>query len=271
MPALTDTPALPPAPRSPRARPVIAAAQIAVRRADTPAALADNFAAHLAAMHHAADAGVDILVFPELSLTGYELDLLAAQAFTEGDARLAPLRDFAAPRRLCALIGAPLSNPQGKPHIGTLILHPGGEITRYAKQHLHASENDYAAPGEADTQVFAVGETRCAPAICYDTAHATHAKRAAQAGAALYLAGVLWSEKGYAADAADLARAARENKLTCLVANHGAPSGGYQSAGRSALWAPGGALVAAAPGTGNALLVARPQAQGWHGEIIPLK
>ena len=41
-----------------------------------------------------------------------------------------------------------------------------------------------------------------------------------------------------------------------LMANHGGRSGAYQSAGRSAFWAPGGEPVVAAPGTGNTLVIA---------------
>lgn len=53
-----------------------------------------------------------------------------------------------------------------------------------------------------------------------------------------------------------------------LMANHGGPSGAYQSAGRSAFWAPGGELVVAAPGAGNALLIASRATGRWRGEVL---
>ena len=247
-----------------------AAAQIAVRRVDSATDFAANLAAHRRAMTHAAMAGVDVLVFPELSLTGYELDRLAALALAPDDARLDPLAELAVRHGLTALIGTPLTNAHGQPHIGTVILHPDGTRSAYAKQHLHASENAYATPGSSGANTFSVAGQVCAPAICYDTEHRTHAEAAAHAGASLYLAGVLWSEAGYAADAATLAGHARDFGLLALEANHGAPSGGYRSAGRSAVWAPGGAQLACAPAVGDALVVARTHGAHWQGEVLNL-
>jgi predicted amidohydrolase len=51
------------------------------------------------------------------------------------------------------------------------------------------------------------------------------------------------------------------------MANHGAPSGGYVTAGKSAFWGPDGALVAQAPGPGEYLVIAE-QRDGWHGEVL---
>ncbi|MFP3409560.1 carbon-nitrogen hydrolase family protein, partial [Pseudomonas sp. SIMBA_065] len=53
-----------------------------------------------------------------------------------------------------------------------------------------------------------------------------------------------------------------------LMANHGGATGGWESAGRSALWASDGSLIAAAPGTGNLMVVARREAGGWNGTVI---
>ena len=250
-----------------------AAAQIAVRRCESAADFAFNLTAHQRAMQHAAEADVDVLVFPELSLTGYELDRLAPLALAADDARLDALAELAVRNGLTALVGAPLAPTPpvgGKPHIGTVVLHPDGTRGRYAKQYLHASENEAATPGPAGAQTFTRGDQVCAPAICYDTEHRAHAEAARHAGAGIYLAGVLWSDAGYAADAATLAGHARELGLLAVLANHGAPSGGYRSAGRSAVWAPGGTLLACAPPAGEALVVARQHREHWHGKVIPL-
>ena len=245
-----------------------AAAQIAVRRVDSATDFAANLAAHRRAMTHAAMAGVDVLVFPELSLTGYELDRLAALALAPDDARLDPLAELAVRHGLTALIGTPLTNAHGQPHIGTVILHPDGTRSAYAKQHLHASENAYATPGSSGVNTFSVAGQVCAPAICYDTEHRAHARGAHEAGATAYLAGVLWSKKGYAQDAATLACHARELSLLAVLANHGAPSGGYQSAGQSAIWAPNGSLIACAPPCDNALVIARAKTGRWQGTAL---
>jgi predicted amidohydrolase len=56
--------------------------------------------------------------------------------------------------------------------------------------------------------------------------------------------------------------------MTVLMANHGGATGGWESAGRSAIWASDGSLIAAAPGTGNLMVVARRDADGWKGQLV---
>ena len=56
--------------------------------------------------------------------------------------------------------------------------------------------------------------------------------------------------------------------MDVLMANHAAPSGGYDVAGGSA-WAAGGALLARADGPGEYLVIARDD-DGWQGNVVPL-
>ena len=66
----------------------IATAQIGSARGDVSA----NLAAHADAVVAAVSCDVSVLVFSELSLTGYEPDLAASLAFAVDDARLDSLR-----------------------------------------------------------------------------------------------------------------------------------------------------------------------------------
>jgi predicted amidohydrolase len=65
----------------------IAAAQVASVRGE----IERNVATHVAAAQAASMHGVSVLVFGELSLTGYEPELAAQLAITADDPRLAPL------------------------------------------------------------------------------------------------------------------------------------------------------------------------------------
>nr|BFE89615.1 hypothetical protein GCM10020185_01510 [Pseudomonas brassicacearum subsp. brassicacearum] len=58
--------------------------------------------------------------------------------------------------------------------------------------------------------------------------------------------------------------------MTVLMANHGGATGGWESAGRSAIWGPDGSLLAAAPGTGELLVIARRDVNGWVGQVVPV-
>jgi predicted amidohydrolase len=58
--------------------------------------------------------------------------------------------------------------------------------------------------------------------------------------------------------------------MAVLLANHGGPTGGWTSAGRSAFWDEQGRLVGAVPGSGDALLIATAGSGGWCGDSVPV-
>ncbi|MHA4980303.1 carbon-nitrogen hydrolase family protein [Pseudomonas extremorientalis] len=244
----------------------LAAAQSVSIAGDVPA----NIERHLALMHAAAEHGVHVLVFPELSLTGYEPSLAAELAIAPEDALLAPLREMARELGLTAVVGMPIRlAPGAGVLIGALVLGADGSLAVYTKQHLHPGEEAVFAPGQGGAALD-IGDERIALAVCADFSRASHPRQAAQVGATVYAAGVLTSEGGYAADSALLQGYAAEHGLVVLVANHGGPSGGYVCAGRSAIWAADGRLLAAASGLGDALVIARRDGAVWAGQVVAL-
>jgi len=62
---------------------------------------------------------------------------------------------------------------------------------------------------------------------------------------------------GYPVDSVLLQGYAQRHRMAVLLANHGGPTGGWTSAGRSAFWDEQGRLIAALPGPGDGLLVVR--------------
>src|SRR2546425_7779192 len=85
------------------------------------------------AMTHAAtvrSAGARVVVFPELSLTGYELD---APAITAQDPRLAPIVEACAETGAWALVGAPVHGQAGRSHIAIVAVHGSGATVAYHK------------------------------------------------------------------------------------------------------------------------------------------
>lgn len=230
--------------------------------------LAANITRHLRFMQVAAEQGVQLLVFPELSLTGYERGLAAELAIAPDARVLQPLRDFAREVGVTSVVGMPIRLSDDSPVlIGALVLGADGSLEIYSKQHLHPGEEVAFAPGTGGS-TLKIGTDTVALAVCADFSHASHAAAAARQGADLYAAGVLITESGYAPDTALLQGYARTHSMAVLMANHGGATGGWESAGRSAIWALDGSLVAAAPGTGNLMVVARRNADGWKGQIV---
>jgi predicted amidohydrolase len=246
---------------------IIAAAQSVSIAGD----LAANIVWHQRFMQVAAEQGVQLLVFPELSLTGYERGLAAELAIAPDARVLQPLRDLAREVGVTAVVGMPIRLSEDSPVlIGALVLGADGSLGIYSKQHLHPGEEVAFAPGTGGP-TLTVGADTVALAVCADFSHPSHAAAAAQQGADLYAAGVLITENGYAPDTALLQGYASHHSMAVLMANHGGATGGWESAGRSAIWASGGSLIAAAPGTGNLMVVARRDADGWQGQIVTVE
>jgi predicted amidohydrolase len=234
-----------------------------------PGDIAANVEIHLRFIAAARAAGVQLLVFPELSLCGYELPLLHDCALTPHDARLAPIRAAAIAAGMTVIVGASVRDDHDDPPcIGAISFAPDGGTSVYCKQYLHPGEDRYAQPGDIGACCGQHNGHDYALAICADITHRIHAATAATAGASLYLAGVLVSPGGYETDAGFLQRYAADFNMGVLMANHAAPSGGYQVAGRSAFWTPGGALLGEVDGPGDFLLTVSHDVEGWRSQVI---
>ncbi|MTW10782.1 carbon-nitrogen hydrolase family protein [Pseudoduganella eburnea] len=241
--------------------PVVAAIQSASIKGD----IATNLTRHLVLARQAAALGARLALFPELSLTGYEPEVAAAVAMRGGDVRLAPLAELAQGSGMTIVAGAPLRIDDAL-YIGAISFLPDGRVAEYTKQHLHEGEGAVftAGPGGA---ALDIDSAQVALAVCADFTHSSHAQAAAQAGAALYAASVLVSPGGYAKDSEILRGYAEQYAMPVLMSNHGGPTGGWQSAGRSALWDERGRLVVES-GPGECLVLASRTAGGWQGRVV---
>src|SRR3546814_405205 len=147
-----------------------------------------NLIHHQRFMHAAAEQNVQLLVFPELSLTGYERGLAAELAILPEDGVLQPLRDLARELGLTAVVGMPLRLSAGTPVlIGALVLRADGSLGVYTKQHLHPGEEVAFVPGHGGSMLV-MGSDHIALAVCADFSHARHAAAAAEQCAKLYAA-----------------------------------------------------------------------------------
>ncbi|WP_066261160.1 carbon-nitrogen hydrolase family protein [Hydrogenophaga flava] len=241
----------------------------AAQSSSLPGDVRGNLCRHLPFVEAAAAEGASLILFPELSLTGYELPLLNRHVLPADAPVLEPLRRLARLRRITVVVGAPVPGVMSGalPAIGAICLGSDGSSAVYRKAFLHAGEERFASPGERCAHCLDFDDERVALAICADTVHAEHPQRARGPGATVYAASVLWSGAGYASDAAIVQGWARGHGMAALVANHGAPSGGFASAGRSALWGPDGKLLAEAPVSGDCLVVAERRDGGWLGTV----
>ncbi|WP_282785563.1 MULTISPECIES: carbon-nitrogen hydrolase family protein [unclassified Nocardia] len=223
---------------------IVAAAQFTSRPFD----IAANAAAGAALVRAAGGAGAELVVFPELALTGYELgvtDEPGRFALTPEDERLTVIREACRAVRAAALVGCPGRAPRGVT-ISAFVYGPDGEtVTRYDKRHVTATERAAGfVPGTVDGR-FSLGGTAFGIAICYDAHIPELAERAAADGCQVLLASSLYGRgPGERERAAILPALAERNGLHVVLANHLGPAGAYEACGGSAIWAPDGTRVA---------------------------
>ncbi|KOC88987.1 carbon-nitrogen hydrolase family protein [Winslowiella iniecta] len=241
----------------------VAAAQYASRSRD----IDGNISHHLSFIQQAASQNVDLLLFPQLSLTGYEIDAGRELALSLDDTRLDVLAEAAQHHQMNIIVGMPLRAGDSY-HIAAVSFLSEGTRLAYAKRNLRGREVEFFQPGYGGP-VFGSHSRNVAMAVCADIAVEQFAREASENGADLYATGVLISEPDYASHCNYLASWAVNYQMTVLMANHAQPTGGYQSVGGSAFWDASGKQIIRCK-NGEQLLIARRDKQGWQGEIHPL-
>jgi predicted amidohydrolase len=243
----------------------IAAAQSSSLKGD----VAENMRRHGRFVAVAKERGADVILFPELSLTGYEPTIAADHAVALDDGLLRPLREQADRSDVVILAGCPIRSTFDKPYIGLLIFRPGQPVAAYRKRFVHSSEEPYFVASN-DTVVFSARDTAIGVAICADISNPVHAADAAAHGARLYLASVAKTPEDMAKAEANLASYARKHQMAAVMANYASPSGGFATGGRSAVWDETGRLVAQAEPQGESIVLATRSDDGWTGEVVPV-
>jgi len=190
-------------------------------------------------------AGARVVVFPELSLTGYEF---AAPPVGADDPRLAPLQAACAASGAVALVGAPVTTADGGERaIGILAIDATGARVVYRKMYLGGDEPSCFAPGGAPA-VIEVDGWRLGLGVCRDTGILAHAAVTAALGIDVYAAGVLEFAAAATVPEDRARRIARDHGVWVAIASFaGATGEGYtETAGGSGVWAPDGAELARA-------------------------
>lgn len=175
----------------------------------------ENMRYHEMLIESAASAGVNLIIFPELSLTGYEPEMAEELALAD-ETCLRPLQVLSDRYDMTIIVGAPLRVKEGKPAIGACVISSKRPVSCYRKMYLHPGESDYFSAGDNEyvlkARTFNVGV-----AICADAGQALHAERTVHMGAEIYLNSVL-SAGGYEKDAGLLKSYAKRNAKGELIA-----------------------------------------------------
>lgn len=188
-------------------------------------------------------AGARLVVFPELSLTGYELD---AAPVGVGDPALIPLVEVCAATGSVALAGAPVTDDGGRAYIAMLRIDGSGVGVAYRKTWLGGAEPARFTAG-AGPVVLDVDGWRLGLGICRDTGVFQHVAGIAALDVDGYVAGLVHRPEELPEQEARAVVIARTCRAPVVFASFAGPTGTYtETAGCSAVWSPDGQAVARA-------------------------
>ncbi len=207
-----------------------------------------NAAAHERLIDEAGGHGVEVLVFPDLSLPGYASSVLNQApercVVDPGGPSMKPVRAACRRIRIVAVVGGGLRNARGLGLSALVVDRQGQVCATYDKQHLDGAELGWFVPGTSACMIEVDG-WRLALGICYDASFPEHGRALALEGADAYLV-----SGAFPLGESDRRRSiyfparALENTFYVAFANFVGAHDGLDYCGRSAVHGPDGRVLA---------------------------
>ena len=212
-----------------------------------------NIERHTLFIESAINNKADTIMFPELSITGYEPGLAKQLATNADDHRFDIFKDMSNQGGINICIGVPCQL-NGGIQIGMIIFSPSRQAALYSKQYLHDDELPFFKAGQRQVLAFEQ-ENRLSLSICYELSVPEHAQHAFEAGAEIYISSVAKTATGVEKAAETLSGIARKYKMIVLMSNCVGHCDDFDCGGRSAAWNRQGELIAQMDSTSEAMMI----------------
>ncbi|MCL4302192.1 MAG: carbon-nitrogen hydrolase family protein [Anaerolineae bacterium] len=212
-----------------------------------------NIENHKKLIDLAASNGADTIIFPELSLTGYEPALSKELATHQADRRFDNFQKISDTRQITIGIGVPTKSNAGV-CITMVIFQPHQARQIYSKKYLHPDEEEFFVSGQSSISLIG-DKTKLAPAICYELSVPEHAENAFKSGAEVYLASVAKFVNGVEKAMVRLSEIATRYSMTVLMSNCIGLADGQECAGQTSVWNNQGLLVGQLDGTHEGIII----------------
>ncbi|MDE1906117.1 MAG: carbon-nitrogen hydrolase family protein [Rhodospirillales bacterium] len=191
--------------------------------------------------------GADVLLLPEMYLSGYNLTPQDAQRHAITQAGLAPAQEIARSLNLALVFGYPEKHGGGIANSAVLIGPDGAILLNYRKAHLFGPmEREIFKETGSEFPVAALHGQKIGLLICYDIEFPEAARRLALAGADIILIPTALSEPYEGVPTHIIPARAYENQVYIAYANHSGEENGLSYIGLSNICGPDGARLAMA-------------------------
>lgn len=225
-----------------------------------------NLESHYKMIDLASQNNVDLIMFPEMSITGYCREEGMPLTLAENDEILRKLKKLSVEKEIIITAGAPIKM-KNKLHIGTFIFNPDNSTKIYTKQYLHDGEELYYESSFNNNPLLELENEKISFAICADIENPLHPKNANENKSTLYMPSIFYSVNGIDAGMEKLRLYAEKYSLNVLMSNYCGQHWGIESGGRSAFWTSNGELKAELNSTGEGLIIIEKEDNNWKTEI----
>ena len=212
-----------------------------------------NIARHKKFIELAVSNAADIIIFPELSLTGYEPSLAKELATDANDIRLNDFQIITDTHQISIGVGLPTKSNAGI-CISMIFFQPNKPRQVYSKKYLHADEEPFFVSG-ANISGIKIKEKNLALAICYELSVPQHSEDAFKNGAEIYIASVAKTATGVEKAFKTLSDTASKYSMTTLMSNSVGLCEDGLCAGQSAVWNNKGVLITQLDNTIEGILI----------------
>ncbi len=200
-----------------------------------------NITSHKKLIELAAANGASLVVFPELSLSGYEPKIAAQIATTVDDPRFNDLQTLSDKHSIVIGAGIPIKNKRGLT-ITMIIFQPHQPRTTYSKKYLHEDEEPFFVSGD-NFSSFIVNSKKISFAICYEISVREHAQVAANDDPVVYVASVAKFRRHMESTIATLSKTAKDHSMIAMMSNCLGVCDGAECVGMSLAIDQRGALI----------------------------
>jgi len=237
----------------------------------TTASVPANLETMVGMAARAAERGAELLAFPEMFLSGYNIgDAAAALAEPAGGSSARRLGQAAKRHGLALVYGFPERDGDRLFNAANLIGPDGTLLATHRKAHLYgADEKRCFAAGAAPPPLVTLAGLKVAVMICYDAEFPEYVRRAALDGAALLVVPTALMDPHERVARLMIPARAMENGIFLAYANRTGSEGKLSYCGQSCLVAPDGADLARA-GRDEALLVGEVDPAAYAGLVDAL-
>ncbi|TCI93126.1 carbon-nitrogen hydrolase family protein [Tenacibaculum sp. M341] len=227
-----------------------------------------NLEQHIKMIWLATEQNADIIIFPEMSLTGYCREEAKRLAISIKSKYINLLENISKEKQIIIVVGAPVVI-DNELYIGSFVIQPNKPTEIYTKQYLHDGEELFFKSSFDYNPTITINDDQLHFAICADIDNEKHPEKAASNNCNIYLPSIFFSENGIQSGHKTLEDYSKKYNLHILMSNFCGEHWNINAGGRSAFWNNNGKLLCELDNNSPGIIIAeKKNNETWNTKSI---